>query len=137
MRRSMSPHGDRRDGAESSRIKDEKSRAAPFNDHVVRVLVLGQDFGDLARRRLSPEPVEDVTEGSFGPQLLLEPLELRVRYRLCRRNGNVPHSFIAGLVPQCKREGPCQSAAINRMPTSAYAAAISASSADSSTESRA
>ena len=56
------PHGDRRDGAESRRVEDEKVTAIEWQDHIVCVLVLGDDLDDRPRRLLLTGPLKDRRE---------------------------------------------------------------------------
>ena len=82
MRRSVVPHGDRRDGAESCRVEDQKPFSGPLNNYVVGVLVLSQDLGDVARRRLSPKPIEYVPKRELCAELVAKPIQFsRSRFR--------------------------------------------------------
>lgn len=58
----MIPHGDRRDRAHSRRVEDEHEPLAPGDNHVVGVLVLGDDVGDEAGRFLNPQPIQHARE---------------------------------------------------------------------------
>lgn len=77
MGRAVIPHGDRRDGAESGCVEDEKASIRPLNENIVRVLVLGEDLGNRARRRLSAHPLEDIAERALLRELDLKVSKLR------------------------------------------------------------
>lgn len=54
--------GDRRHGPESGRVEREVRLPGRFQDDIVRVLILRNDFGDGARRGLLAGPGEDVRQ---------------------------------------------------------------------------
>ena len=79
--RKMTPHGDRRDRAESGGAEHQSAPVSPGHDRVVRELVLNNHFSDHGRvqpARLLPTPPQDV-----GQRFQLGELGLHVR-EVCR-----------------------------------------------------
>lgn len=82
----MIPHGDRRDGAESRGIEDEKVTTIEAQNDVVRVFILRHDLADRSLRSLLARPLQHVGEGEpRGESIGCSPNELR---RDCPNRGN-------------------------------------------------
>ena len=58
----MAPRGDRRDRSQSRRVEGEKVSAVEREDHIMSVLILGDDLLDLQRRRATARPGENVRD---------------------------------------------------------------------------
>src|SRR5262245_32128063 len=82
----MIPRGDRRNGAESGGVEDEKAFAG-CNDDVVRVLVLRHDLHHEIWRRLRSRPRENALERPEGGQRVLHTLAYGVDVARCRSRG--------------------------------------------------
>lgn len=72
MRRLPGPDGDRRHSPQSGSIEDQVSPLINSHNHVMRVLVLGEDLVNRSRWALGPPPGEDAVEGAQVSQLVLE-----------------------------------------------------------------
>jgi hypothetical protein len=87
VRRFRGPDGDRRHGAESGGVEDEVARRGEGEAHVVSVLVLGEDFVDVARWAEAPPPAKNPFESGQGSEGLGES------GALCRRKLGVVNEF--------------------------------------------
>jgi len=90
----MGPDGDRRHGAQSGRIEDEKHVLVIPNHDIMRVLVLRNDLGDRAGRLLAPSPRQDITQRALLTQRWLYVGEhIRGDFAL-PRDGNDAHGSL-------------------------------------------
>ena len=69
----MGPHGDRRDGAQSRRIKAEK-RGTEWQDDIVCVFVLRYNLNDLDGRRPRGSPTHEVSQRVTAAECLADLL---------------------------------------------------------------
>lgn len=89
--RSTRPHGDRRDGTESVRIKAEKD-GREWQDDVVGEFVLRDDLADHDPRSLASRPCEEIRERETIRECSSDLADNRFRIRLRGTNTNDSHA---------------------------------------------
>ena len=75
------PHGDRFEGAQSGRVEDEGTPAAPGEDDVVGIFVLHHDLLERERRPRRERPAQQLLQGHERGELTRQRVELVGRER--------------------------------------------------------